>query len=199
MSALRLAAVPVLAGMLAVNAAPVAAADEPAPTPAPTPTPTPSASDPTAIAVPEATPIPPVTGTNVYITTTTTTTTIVNAPITVVAAPITTKTNNSTSGGTDGQAAGQRIVMDLTGCGEGDRPSQLATSHRVRRAQVRLAPNATLIIRVNGKRVTSLRLPSPASRRARGVALRLSLARDGMLTIRRPSGLVAAVQACVPA
>jgi hypothetical protein len=129
----------------------------------------------------------------IYVTTTTTTTTV-NAPITVVAAPITT-TINGTSGGAAGEGAGERIVMDLAGCGGRGRPSPLATRDRVRESRVRLARNATLVVRVNGKRVTTLRLPSTASR-ARTVALRVRLARDGMLTIRRPSGLVVAVQAC---
>lgn len=186
MSVIRWAAVPVLAGALAGNVA-LAAADEPAPTPTPTPAPTPSATDP-------AEPTPPsVTGSDIYITTTTTTTTV-NAPITVVAAPITTTTNNTTSN-TTGEEAG-RVVMDLTGCGRGNGGSPTATRGRPRFSRVRLARDATLVIRVNGKRITTLRLPTPS--RARTVALRVRLARDGTLTVRRPSGLVLAVPACAP-
>jgi hypothetical protein len=175
MSALRwAAAVPVIVGVLMGNVA-LAAADEPAPTPTPIPTP---AEEPTPG------PTTPVT----YVTTITTTTTTVNAPITVVAAPITTTINNATGGGS------RRLVLYLSGCGR----SPIGQRDRGRKAHVRLAPNATLLVRVNGRRVASLRLPSSTQRHPRGVALRLRLAPNGTLTIRRPSGRVMAVQGCAP-
>jgi hypothetical protein len=88
--------------------------------------------------------------------------------------------------------------MNLTGCGGPGGGSPTAQRDRVRRANVRLAQNASLVVRVNGRHVTTLRLPSGARRRARGVALRLRLAPSGMLTIRRPSGRVLAIQGCTP-
>jgi hypothetical protein len=87
--------------------------------------------------------------------------------------------------------------MNLTGCGASAAGSPV-THGRVRRAHVRLARNATLVVRVNGKNVTALRIPS-AARHPHGVALRLRLAPSGVLTIRRPSGRVLAVQGCTPA
>jgi hypothetical protein len=228
--------VPVLVGALAGNVA-LAPADEAAaePTPAPAPTPTPV---PVPVTVPAPVPIPPgvapvVTSTStptpeptppavppvgagsvVYVTTITTTTTIVNAPITVVAAPITTtnnsttssttSTNNSTSSGTSGKTTGRapreataRFVTNLTGCRREALPPTTAKRVPLERAQVRLAPNATLVVRVNGKPVTTVRLPPAAGRSPRRVALRLRLGRDGKLSIRRPSGLVVAMQACM--
>jgi hypothetical protein len=199
MSALKWAAVPVLAGVLYGNVA-IAAADEPAPPPtsapaaAADPTPTP---DPTATPTPEPTPMPsePGTGSVVYLTTVTTTTTTVNAPIIVVAAPITT-TLNTTSTGTNstGGSKRERFVMDLTGCA-GPRPgSPVPPPKRVRYAHVRLARDATLVVRVNRRQVATLRLPSTARHRT----LRLRLAPNGMLSIHRPSGRVLAVQGCIP-
>jgi hypothetical protein len=203
MSALRWAAVPVIAGALSGSVA-VAAANEPPPAPTPTPTPTPTtplaspdptvAPEPGASPTPEPTPTPdpPATGTGtvVYLTTvtTTTTTTNVNAPITVVAAPITTTLNNKTA-----PAARERFVMYLTGCG---RPGQSAQD-RVRYQRVRLGSNATLVVKVNGKPVAMLQVPANARRG--GQRLRLRLARNGRLTIRRPSGRILAVQGCTPA
>jgi hypothetical protein len=199
MSALRWAAVPVIAGALTGSVA-VAAANEPPPAPTPTPTPTPTtpvaSPDPSATPepaespTPEPTPDPPATGTVVYLTTvtTTTTTTNVNAPITVVAAPITTTLNNKTA-----PAARERFVMYLTGCG---RPGQSAQG-RVRYQRVRLGSNATLVVKVNGKPVATLRVPANARRG--GQMLRLRLAPNGRLTIRRPSGRILAVQGCTPA
>jgi hypothetical protein len=183
MPALRWAAVPLVVGVLTGNVA-VAAADEPPP--APTPTPTPESTS------PDSTPISP----TPYVTTVTTTTTIVNAPITVVAAPITT-TINTTSPSTDG-AAREHLVLNLRGCGGPGGWSPIAQRDRVRRANVRLARNASLVVRVNGRHVTTLRLPS-ARRHPRGVALRLRLSPSGMLTIRRPSGRILAIQGCTPA
>jgi hypothetical protein len=190
MSALRWAAVPLIVGVLTGNAA-VAAADEPPPTPEPTATPTP---EPTATPTPEPTATPP----TPYVTTVTTTTTIVNAPITVVAAPITTTINTTTGGNTDGGAR-EQLVLNLRGCGGPGGWSPVTQRDRVRRANVRLARNASLVVRVNGRHVTTLRLPATARRHARGVALRLRLAPSGMLTIRRPSGRILAVQGCTPA
>jgi hypothetical protein len=199
MSALRWAAVPVIAGALTGSVA-VAAANEPPPAPTPTPTPTPTtplaspdpsaAPEPAESPTPEPTPDPPATGTVVYLTTvtTTTTTTNVNAPITVVAAPITTTLNNKTA-----PAARERFVMYLTGCG---RPGQSAQD-RVRYQRVRLGSNATLVVKVNGKPVATLQVPANARRR--GQMLRLRLAPNGRLTIRRPSGRILAVQGCTPA
>jgi hypothetical protein len=137
-----------------------------------------------------------VAGTVVYITTVTTTTTIVNAPITVVAAPITT-TINSSNTGVPARGAGtrERFVINLTGCGAARGGSGSAPRAAVGHAKVRLAPTASLAVRVNGRRVTTLRLPDSL----RGVALRLRLSRRGMLTIRRPSGRVLSVQGCTPA
>jgi hypothetical protein len=170
MSALRWAAVPLVIGVLTGNVA-VAVADEPPPTPESTPdTPTP-------------------------FTTVTTTTTIVNAPITVVAAPITTTIN--TTPNTGAGALGQ-LVLNLKGCGRSAGWPPTAQRDRVRRANVRLARNASLVVRVNGRHVTTLRLPA-AVRHTRGVALRLRLSPSGMLTIRRPSGRILAVQGCTPA
>jgi hypothetical protein len=179
MSALRWAAVPLVVGVLTGNGA-VAAADEPPPAPAPTPAATPEPPN------PEHSPKPSTAEEGVVYTTVTTTTTIVNAPITVVAAPITTTINSG------GNGARERFVLNLTGCG---RP----TAPRVGRAQLRLARDASLVVRVNGRQVTTFRLPATAPRHARGVALRLRLAPSGMLTIRRPSGRVLAVQGCTPA
>jgi hypothetical protein len=208
MSALRWAAVPVLAGVLTGNIA-SAAANEPAPPPTPapaaapdpTPTPTPG-SDPAATTDPAATPEPdpsaPAPDSVTYVTTVTTTTTTVNAPIIVVAAPITTNLNTTTTGAPDaagGRQARERVVMNLTGCGQPDRQTPATPRNRVRSAHVRLARNATLVVRVNGRQVATLRLPTSARHRA----LRLRLTPDGMLSIQRPSGRVLAVQGCTPA
>jgi hypothetical protein len=196
-----------VAAVLTANVGP-AVADEPAATPTPAPVTAPPAPDsdstpapdPAESPAPEPTPapVPPEDGQINYITTVTTTTTTVNAPIIVVAAPITTTTNNTTAaGGTGANGALERFALSLTGCGRGGSP--VASNDRVRSAHVRLAENATLIVRVNGRRVATLRLPPTAQRRPRGVALRLRLAPDGMLTIHRPSGRVLAIQGCTPA
>lgn len=211
LTALRWAAVPaVVAGVIAGNAS-LAAADEPPPAPTPpgpppTPTAAPATPDPAPTPLPtsetptsetptaeEPTPTPPApgTGTVTYNTTVTTTTTEVNAPITLVAAPI---TPTSDPGG-----APERLVMYLTGCGGPRHGSQAARHERVRDARLRLDRNAILVVRVNGRRVATLRLPSTGRQRARGNALRVRLAPNGMLTIRRPSGRVLAVRGCTPA
>ena len=208
MSALRWATLPVLAGVLTGNIAsaaanppdppptppPVAATD---PTPTPTPTPDPAAPTTDPAAPPEPDPSAPAPDSVTYVTTITTTTTIINAPITVVAAPITTNLTTSTStgapDGSNGKLARERVVMNLKGCGQAGR--QTSTRRRVRHAHVRLAPDATLIVRVNGNRVATLRLPTDAQDRG----LRLRLAPNGMLSIQRPSGRILAVQGCTPA
>jgi hypothetical protein len=224
MTALRWAAAPLLVGALASNAA-AAAAQAPAPAPTPTPTPAPTAAvDPAPAPAADPAPAPDsvltpavpdvVTGgTVVYVTTVTTTTTILNAPLTVIAAPVTTtlNTTNSTSNSTssnssrsdttgaanrDAAPARPRLVMNLTGCGRPAGGSRPAQARRARRAHVRLAAEATLVVRVNGERVTAIRLPAGA--RHPRVSLRLRLAPSGMLTIRRPSGRVLAVQGCTP-
>jgi hypothetical protein len=220
-TALRWAAVPaVVAGVIAGNVS-LAAAQEPPPAPTPpgpppTPTAAPTTPDPAPAPLPtsetptsetptsetptgetptaeEPTPTPPApgTGTVTYNTTVTTTTTEVNAPITLVAAPI---TPTSDPGG-----APERLVMYLTGCGGSGHRSQAARHERVRDARLRLDRNAILVVRVNGRRVATLRLPSTGHQRARGNALRVRLAPNGMLTIRRPSGRVLAVRGCTPA
>ena len=203
MSPRRWVVVPVIAGALTAHVA-VASADDPVPTPTPTPTP---AATPTAD--PTTPPAMPITG-SVIVTTVTTTITTVNAPIIVIAAPITTTINTTTSstntssnvettgvGGTAGRA-GDRLVLNLTGCG---RKAPAAARGNVRHAQLRLRRDARLDVRVNGRHVTGLRLPStttPSGRRRQGVALRLRLQRNGLLTIRRPSGRILAVQGCTP-
>jgi hypothetical protein len=209
---------PVVVGALGASAGSAAADDPPA-----TPTPIPAAATdviPTPTPTPTPEPIPGiVTGTVIYVTTITTTTTIVSAPITVIAAPITSTVNNTTTtnsstsstsanngntsgGGTVGGGAGagkaapapERLVINLTGCRAPGRSSLTARRDPVRRAKVRLAPTASLVVRVNGRRVTTITLPS-----LRRVALRLRLSRSGTLTIRRPSGRVLSVQGCTPA
>jgi hypothetical protein len=196
MSALKWAALPVVAAGVLTGNVPFAAADEPAPPPAPRPAAAPALpsvpSLPTPAPEPSATPTPepaPAAGSVVYLTTVTTTTTTVNAPITVVAAPITTTLNTTSS--TDRMQARERLVMDLTGCGRARR----RPGGGVRHAHVRLARDAILVVRVNRRRVATLRLPSTAGRRA----LRVRLAPNGMLSIRRPSGRLLAVQGCTPA
>jgi hypothetical protein len=199
MSAVKWAALPAIAAGLLTGEVAVAAADEPVPTPTPTPPLTPAStpgpsSTPTATPAASGSPTPIIqTGSDatvVYLvtTTTTTTTTIVNAPITVVTAPITT-INNSTGPGAP-VLRPQRLVLNLSGCGGPKVPGP-----RGHPARVRLARNALLVVRVNHRRVASLQLPSSGRR---GVPLRLRVARNGMLTIRRPSGRVVSVQGCTP-
>jgi hypothetical protein len=184
-----------VAAVLTANVGP-AVADEPATAPTPTPVAAPPAPDSTPATDPAESPTPPEDGQINYVTTVTTTTTNVNAPIIVVAAPITTTNNTTAAGGT---GALERFALSMTGCGRAGSQSAVAQRDRVRYAHVRLAQNATLMVRVNGRRVATLRLPPTADRRPRGVALRLRLAPDGMLTIHRPSGQVLAVQGCTPA
>jgi hypothetical protein len=212
MSVLRWATVPVLAGVLTGNIA-SAAANEPAPLPTlapaaapdptPTPTPAPAATpDPTQTPDPAVPPEPdpsaPAPDSVTYVTTVTTTTTTINAPIIVVAAPITTTLDTTSTGGPDAagsKLARERVVMNLRGCGQPRGQTPAGPPDRVRYAHVRLAREATLVVRVNGKQVATLRLPTNARHRA----LRLRLAPNGMLSIQRPSGRVLAVQGCTPA
>jgi hypothetical protein len=198
MSALRWAAIPVIAGVLTANVAP-AAATEPPPTPAPTatpdPTPDPTApAEPGAAAQPEAPAAPePAPSAPMYVTTITTTTTTVNAPIIVVAAPITTTLNTSTTAPA-GTPLRERVVINLTGCGRPRPHTPHKPHHPAGSARIRLARNATLVIRVNHRPIATLRLPSTARHRA----LRLRLTPTGKLSIQRPTGRVLAVQACTP-
>lgn len=193
MSALTWAAIPVIAGVLTTHAAP-AAANDPAPPPPPAPTPAPAATDPTPEPATPATPEPePAPNAPMYVTTITTTTTTINAPIIVVAAPITTNLNTTTTSGPDGRPLRERVMIDLTGCGRPATPAEPRDPDGT--ARVRLARDATLVVRVNRKPVATLRLPSNARHRA----LRLRLAPDGRLSIHRPSGRVLAVQGCTPA
>lgn len=211
MPALRWAAAAAVAGILAGDVA-VAAADAPPtalPTPRPpaSPTPTESASPtprppaspaPTESASPTPAPEKPVlplptpipSGTTINVTITTTTT-AVNAPITWVAAPISTSVSSITSNPvarTPG-AGLNRLEVDLTGCAV----SSPAAGHRtLQRAKLRLPQSGTLLLRVNGRRVGSLQLPSGS----RGVPLQIELGKDGMLNVRRPSGSVLNVRAC---
>jgi hypothetical protein len=144
-------------------------------------------------------PEPAVSGTTIYVITVTTTTTAINAPITWVAAPITSNVSNaSTTGGTttppgsleqSGAGKDAKLEVDLSGCGA---PAQKTKSKSSQHAQLRLPKSGTLLLRVNGKRVGRLQLPSTS----RGVPLRIVLGNDGMLTVRRPSGSVLHVQAC---
>jgi hypothetical protein len=205
MSGLRWAVIPMVAGVLTAHA-PLAAANEPAVTPEPAPAPTaePSAPEPesTPTATPEESPavVAGDTAAANYVTTVTTTTTTVNAPIIVVAAPITTTNTTMLPGPTGANLpVRERLVLYLNGCGRAGRGARLAQQAPVRLAHVRLAQDASLVVRVNGRSVATLRLPQSPRPNARGVALQLRLARDGMLTIRRPSGRVLAVQGCTPA
>jgi hypothetical protein len=197
-----------------------AAAQEPVPTPTATPVPTPSATPvPTPTPLPVPVPVPPVVaGTVVYIitVTTTTTTTEVNAPITWVAAPVTTNTtntsattgttannvsNSNTTAGTPasdgaGGNAGQ-TELSLRGCA---RPAGARAARRrapIQTARIRVPSDAQLVVNVNGKPVGNLQLDSGA-RKTRGIPLRVQLAASGVLTVHRPSGRILRVQACTP-
>jgi outer membrane biosynthesis protein TonB len=213
------AVVGVLAGDVALAAADPP--PEPTPTATPTPTTTPAATPtPTPTTTPTATPTPVVpfptvtpvaSGTTIYVMTVTTTTTEINAPITWVAAPITTTVSNTsaTNGTTTNTVAGSgavppatlvrtgsgsaaKLEVDLSGCGATGRSTKTKQQVSPQRAQLRLPQSGTLVVRVNGKRVGSLQLPSTE----RGVPLRIVLGHDGMLSVRRPSGSVLRVRAC---
>ena len=160
---------------------PTAAPMPPDPTPAPTPpnpTPEPTATqeptppDPTP--TPEPTPappippVPPVTGSVVNITTVNT----VNTVTTVTTTTVNTNSTNTTStsggesesprGGANGRVAHERFVIYLRGCGRTARRSPDAQREPVRYARVRLARNALLVVRVNGRRVAGY--PPPLGR-----------------------------------
>jgi hypothetical protein len=195
MPAMRWAAAAAVAGVLAGDVA-VAAADPP-PDPSQTPVPTPAASPTPAPGLPFPLPEPTPSGTTIYVVTVTTTTTAINAPITWVAAPITTDVTNAstTNGGAapslehTGTGKRAKLEVNLSGCGASAPKSKRKRSQH---AQLRLPKSGTLLLRVNGRRVGSLQLPSTS----RGVPLRIVLGKDGMLTVRRPSGSVLHVQAC---
>jgi hypothetical protein len=231
MPALRWAAAAAVAGVLAGDVA-LASADPPpdaTPTPTPTPTVTPTPTPtPTATPAPTATPTPtpglpfptpglpfptptPLpSGTTIYVITVTTTTTAINAPITWVAAPITTTVSNtsSTNGTTSNVVAGSgappaslsqrgagkdaKLEVNLSGCNRSGGKSKAARKNAS--AQLRLPKSGTLLLRVNGKKVGSIQLGAGE----RGVPLRVVLQPSGMLTVRRPSGSVLSVLACTP-
>jgi hypothetical protein len=213
MAALRWTAVAAVTGVLASQSG-LAAAQEPTPTPTATPEPTP-----TPFPVPVPVPPPPaVAGTVIYIitVTTTTTTTAINAPITWIAAPITTNVSNanattdttannvnsSTAGTPAGtpasngaNPAGGQTELSLSGCGAKARSAR--GNAVIQTARIRVPSDAQLAVRVNGKSVGNLRL-DPGARKARGIPLRVELAASGMLTVYRPSGRILRVQACTP-
>jgi hypothetical protein len=220
MPALRWAAAAAVAGVLAGDVAlasadpPPEATPTPTPTVSPTPTPTPTATaTPTPTPAPELpipTPTPLPSGTTIYVITVTTTTTAINAPITWVAAPITTTVSNtsSTNGTTSNTVAGStqppaslsqtgtgksaKLEVNLNGCG-GSKAKPKTTTKKTS-AQLRLPKSGTLLLRVNGKRIGSIQLPSSE----RGIPLRIVLQPNGMLSVRRPSGSVLSILACTP-
>lgn len=224
MPALRWAAAAAVAGVLAGDVA-LASADPPpdatattTPTATVTATPTPDATEtpaptPTPIPglpLPTPTPTPLPSGTTIYVITVTTTTTAINAPITWVAAPITTTVTNasSTNGTTSNTVAGaggtpaslsqrgsgrkSKLEVNLNGCG--DAPSKTKKKTKKTSAALRLPKSGTLLLRVNGKKIGSIRLASSD----RGVPLRIVLQPNGMLSVRRPSGDVLSMLACNP-
>jgi hypothetical protein len=223
MAALRWTAVAAVSGVLAGHAGP-AAAQEPVPTPTATPVPTPTAT-PTATPTPLPVPVPPppaVAGTVIYIitVTTTTTTTAINAPITWVAAPITTNVSNTSAtndttannvngsnpgtqasngagGGAGAGAAPGQTELNLRGCGRRARARSARGKAVIQTARIRIPSDAQLAVRVNGKSVGNLRL-DPGARQTRGIPLRVELAANGVLTVYRPSGRILRVQACTP-
>jgi hypothetical protein len=92
--------------------------------------------------------------------------------------------------------------VDLKGCtGPARRAkgAKRATRPRAvvrRKAQVRLPPQTTLVVRVNGKRVGTLQLDGGRGANPKPLPLRLQLRADGTLTVRRPSGRVLLTQGC---
>jgi hypothetical protein len=195
MSALKWATALVVAGAVAAPAGVAAADDAPAPSPTPTATPTPSPT-------PTPTPAPSIDGVGngnmVYVITVTTTTTTVNAPITWVAAPITTtvNTNSSSSNTNAATGTGGRLELDITGC----RKTPARTLERPavhQRSQLRVPGTATLLVRVNGRRVGTVQLAGAVAT-GKGVPLGVRLDAQGRLTIKRPSGRILQVQACSP-
>jgi hypothetical protein len=130
-------------------------------------------------------------GNVVYVITVTTTTTAVNAPITWVAAPITSNTTNTSPANGDAPApAGlsgpaRNLELDLNGCGRSAARTQLA--------RVRVPAGSRIVVRVNRRSVGTLELTG-ASRR--GIPLRVRLGALGRLTVNRPSGRILSVDAC---
>jgi hypothetical protein len=199
------AAATAAAALLAAHTATAAATDnvetDPPPTPTPTPTPVPG--------LPE---LPDVAGSVIYVVTVTTTitTTTTTAPITVVAAPITTTVNNNTDNTTNNStststqaapgAAGAestssrgRMEINLRGCrrrgAAGARFARMQT-------QLRVPRGTRLVVRVNGRQVGVLDLDAGNDATAKPIPLRISVRRDGMLSIYRPSGRVLETQGC---
>jgi hypothetical protein len=195
------AAATAAAALLAAHTATAAATDNVETEPPPTPTPTP---------VPGLPELPDVAGSVIYVVTVTTTitTTTTTAPITVVAAPITTTVNNTdntthNSTSTSTQAApGEerpeetrrgRMEINLRGCrrrgAAGARFARMQT-------QMRLPRGTQLVVRVNGRQVGVLDLGTGHDAKAKPIPLRIMVARDGTLSIWRPSGRVLATQGC---
>ena len=214
MSALKWGTALVVAGAVAAPAGVALADDDPAPSPTPTPTPTP-----TVIPTPTPSPIPPPNGpidgvgngNTVYVITVTTTTTTVNAPITWVAAPITTTVNNtssssnsssssnnsnSTSNANRAPGTGGRLELNITGCRKPSAKHVKAPAGR-QRSQLRVPGSATLLVRVNGHPVSTVQLAGTVAT-GKGVPLNVRLDSKGRLTIKRPSGRILQVQACNP-
>jgi outer membrane biosynthesis protein TonB len=211
MPALMWAAAAAVAALLVGDAALASADPPPEPTPSPTPTasptPTPTPTPTETPELPFPTPTPTPSGTTIYVITVTTTTTAINAPITWVAAPITTNVTNTSSGTTNSSTVGgggttpatlsqrgsgrsAKLEVNLTGCG-GALPK---STRRKSSAALRLPQSGTLLLRVNGKKVGSIQLASSE----RGVPLRIMISKSGMLTVRRPSGSVLSLLACTP-
>jgi hypothetical protein len=196
------AAATAAAALLAAHTATAAATDNVETDPPPTPTPTP---------VPGLPELPDVAGSVIYVVTVTTTitTTTVTAPITVVAAPITTTvnntdntTNNSTSTSTQAAPGAEgaeatrsrgRMEVNLRGCrrrgAAGARFGRMQT-------QMRLPRGTQLVVRVNGRQVGVLDLDAGRDATAKPIPLRITVRRDGMLSIWRPSGRLLATQGC---
>ena len=183
----RSLAVLALTGAAVAGRAGVAAAQQPAPTPTPTPSPTPFPTPPPDV---------PADPNGRYVITVTNTTTTVNAPITWVAAPITTNVSNAGTGTPEGAPITTApLELNLTGCGR-RRSAKLSSGGKPvsQSAQVRIPASATLLLRVNGRRVGSVQLVGGHSRT--GIPLRVRLGKRGRLTVSRPSGRILGVDAC---
>jgi hypothetical protein len=205
MSALKWATALVVAGAVAAPAGVAAADDDPAPTPTATPTATATPS-PTPTPTPTPTPAAPIdgvgNGNTVYVITVTTTT--VNAPITWVAAPITTTVNNNsnssssnnTSNNSSSTGSNGRLELNLTGCTKTAPKAAKLRKAAHQKSQLRVPGQATLLVRVNGHRVGTVQLAGVT--KGKGVPLNVRLDTNGRLTIKRPSGRILQVQACTP-
>jgi hypothetical protein len=204
MSALKWATALVVAGAVAAPAGVAAADDDPAPAPTATPTPTATPSPTPAPSTAPAGPIDGVgNGNTVYVITVTTTT--VNAPITWVAAPITTTVNNtsssassnsnSSSSTTAAPGKGGRLELDITGCRK--TPAKTLSRPVHQQSRLRVPGTAALLVRVNGRRVGTVQLTGAVAK-GKGVPLNVRLDANGRLTIKRPSGRILQVQACSP-